>query len=112
MTLPDFLTQDVEGEIRLTGHRIGLYTVVRRYQEGYSAERIADEYPSLPLALIYKVLAFYLENQPEVDTYIAAVAAEIERQESLPRPGPDMAELRRRLEAMGREDILRCLKDQ
>src|SRR5438128_914354 len=105
MILPDFLTQAADSEIRLAGHRIGLYTVVRRYQEGYSAQRIADEYPSLPRALIDQVLAFYLDNQAEVDAYVARITAEIERQESMPSPGPDLAELRRRLKAMGREDI-------
>ena len=29
MNLPEFLTRDTDGEIRLTGHRIGLYTVAR-----------------------------------------------------------------------------------
>lgn len=29
MNLPDFLTQHADGDIRLTGHRIGLYSVVR-----------------------------------------------------------------------------------
>jgi hypothetical protein len=29
MNLPDFLTEHVYGEIRLTAHRIGLYTVTR-----------------------------------------------------------------------------------
>ena len=28
MTLPDFLTRDRYGEIRLKGHRIGLYHIV------------------------------------------------------------------------------------
>ena len=38
MTLPDFLTQDPDGEIHMTGHRIGLYTVMRHYKEGCSAD--------------------------------------------------------------------------
>jgi uncharacterized protein (DUF433 family) len=105
MTLPSFLTQDADGEIRLTGHRIGLYSVVRRYQEGYSAEMLLCEYPSLPLALIHKVIAFYLENQAEVDAYVAEYRAAIERQAAAPCPGPDMAELRRRLEERRRAGI-------
>lgn len=70
MNLPDFLTNDTEGEIRLTGHRIGLYHVVQHYNDGDSPEMLASRYPSLPLALIYKVIAFYLDNQPEVDAYV------------------------------------------
>ena len=44
MTLPDFLCDD-DGEIRLRGHRIGLYHVVARYNEGYSAEMLACQFP-------------------------------------------------------------------
>ncbi len=47
MKLPEFLIGDPDGEIRLRGHRIGLYTVVREYKEGRSAEEIAEKYPTL-----------------------------------------------------------------
>ena len=62
MTLPDFLTQGPKGEIRLTGHRIDLYLIVLFYNEGHTSEMLHDEYPTLPLDLIHKVLAFYFEN--------------------------------------------------
>jgi hypothetical protein len=42
MNLPDFLTRDTDDEIRLTGHRIGLYTVVRLYREGKAAEQLGN----------------------------------------------------------------------
>jgi uncharacterized protein (DUF433 family) len=93
--LPDFLTEEPDGEVHLTGRRMGLYTVVRRYREGLSAERIAEEYPTLPLALVYKVLAFYLENQAEVDEYVASYRAELERQEAAFVPTPAQLEIRR-----------------
>ena len=97
MHLPPFLTQDADGEIHLTGHRIGLYTVVREHQEGRSAEQIAGEYPTLPLALVYKVLAFYLETQPEVNAYVEAYQAELERLEAV-APGPGVLKVRRLME--------------
>lgn len=94
--LPGFLTQSQDGEIRLTGHRIGLYHLVQRYNEGESAEMLAAHYPTLPLALVHKVLAFYLDNQSEVDAYVAACsAAADEQQQGLPRL--DLNSLRRRL---------------
>jgi uncharacterized protein (DUF433 family) len=70
MVLPDFLTQLPDGEITLTGHRIGLYHIVHYYQEGFSAEMLACQYPTLPLALIHKTIGFYLENQTETDVYM------------------------------------------
>ena len=39
------------------------------------------------------------ETLDEVDAYAAACREEIERQAAAPQPGPDLAELRRRLEA-------------
>jgi uncharacterized protein (DUF433 family) len=98
MTLPEFLTQDLHGDIRLTGHRLGLYHVVERYQEGYSPEMLQEEYPTLPLALIHKVLAFYLENQAEVDAYATAYRAELEHQEATHTPSPALLRIRQRLE--------------
>lgn len=101
MILPDFLTRDADDEIRLTDHRIGLYTVVRLHREGQSAEQIAEELDSLGLALVYKVLAFYLENRAEVDAYADAYRAEMQRQEQIYRHGPGIEELRRRWQAKG-----------
>jgi uncharacterized protein (DUF433 family) len=100
MTLPDFLTADELGDIRLKGHRIGLAHVVRVYNEGYCAEMIAIEYPTLSLALIHKTIAFYLENQEEVDAYVAATDADLKKQAAAARRGPDLAELRRRFAQM------------
>ena len=97
MTLPDFLTEHPYGEIRLTGHRIGLEHVVQLYKDGFSPEMLHDHYPTLPLALVHKVIAFYLENQAEVDAYVAGCQAEIERQRATATKGPSLAELQQRL---------------
>ena len=108
MTLPDFLTRDDFNEIRLTGHRIGLYTVVRCYREGRRAERIAEEFPSLPLSLVYKVLAFYLDNQAEVDTYVDAYTADLARQGAEHVPGPGETKMRELLALVRQEDSRRA----
>jgi uncharacterized protein (DUF433 family) len=97
MTLPDFLRADEYGEVFLAGHRVTLYHV--DYREGYSAEMLASTYPTLPLALVHKVIAFYLENQAEVEQYVEETRAEIERQAAAPPRGPSLADLKRRMEA-------------
>jgi uncharacterized protein (DUF433 family) len=94
MILPDFLTQDPDGDILLTGHRIGLYTVIRLYREGRTEEQIAEELPTLPLELVIKVLAFYQANKAEVDAYMNAYQAELDRQEAAYVPGPGILRLR------------------
>jgi uncharacterized protein (DUF433 family) len=101
MQLPKFLTQDSDREIRLTGHRIGLYTVIRLFKEGRSAEAIADHLPTLPVDLIHAVLRFYQENQVEVDAYVEAYRGELEQQATATPPGPSTEELRRRWLAKG-----------
>jgi uncharacterized protein (DUF433 family) len=80
--LPEFLTA-ARGEVRLTGHRINLFSVLRLYQEGYSAEALAARFPTVSLAVIHKIIAFYLENQEVVDVYVSQYGeelAELERQ--------------------------------
>lgn len=96
MNFPGFLTKSADGNVDLTGHRIGLYHIVRGYNDGESAEMLACRYPTLPLPLVYKTIAFYLENLVEVDAYVAEYAAELARQE---KAGPrlDLNKLRRRL---------------
>jgi uncharacterized protein (DUF433 family) len=100
MQLPDFLASDDGGFIHLVGHRIGLNHVVRGYVEGQSPEMLVEEFPTLPLALIHKVIAFYLENQSAVDQYMVEHDREVDRQMAASRPVPSVAELRRRLEKM------------
>src|SRR4051794_17195725 len=103
MTLPDFLRQLPDGEIVLAGHRIGLYHVIRYYNEGYSPEMLLGQYPTLSLALIHKVIAYYLENREEADAYVGRCEGELSR---LRREGakPDWATLRERLDAMRRAE--------
>ena len=99
MILPDFLVQDTDGNIRLAGHRIGLQDLAYLYNEGCSAEELCEVFPTLPLASVHKVIAFYLENAAEVNCYLAACDTEMERQRAAAQGGPDRAELRRRLAA-------------
>lgn len=99
MELPDFLKEEPDGFIHFTGHRIGLMHVVDLYNDRYSPEMLADHFPTLPLPLIHKAIAFYLENRDEVDTYIADDRAELRRQEARFRGGPSFEELQRRMKA-------------
>ena len=100
MHLPDFLAQDGYGYIHLAGHRIGLRHVVDLYNEAYTPERLLDHFPTIPLALIHTVIAFYLENRAEVDAYILQCRQTLDREVAARPPGPDAAELRRRMEAL------------
>ena len=104
MDLPTFLTRDPDGEIRLTGHRIGLYTVVRRLQEGESPAAIAADL-SLSPDLVGQVSDFARANRAEVEAYVAEYRADLERQESAPA-GPGVLRARRLADALERADRL------
>jgi uncharacterized protein (DUF433 family) len=104
MTLPDFLTQDEYGSIRLTGHRIGLMHVIDGYTDGSSPEQLHEEFPTLSLELINRVLAFYRENRAEVDAYIARCHEEMDRNYANYRPGPGIVQVRQWLELLERAD--------
>lgn len=41
---------------------------------------LVKAFPTLPLALIHKTIAFYLENQADIDAHMAGRRVEIKRQ--------------------------------
>ena len=98
MTLPDFLTK-TDDEIILSGHRIGLYHVVHYYNDGYSPEMLLGQYPTLPLSLIHKVIAFYLDNRHEIDHYIENCHEQLDVQRS-EAAQIDLAALRQRMQSV------------
>ncbi len=99
MTLPDILEEVTTNSIRLTGHRIPLYTFIAHYNRGYSAEMLAEEFDTLSLPHIHKTIAFYLENKKWVDDYCDAHRKEMDRLEAETPPGITLAELRQRAAA-------------
>lgn len=100
MTLPDYLYVDTDNEVRFKGHRLRIIDVAARFREGHSADGIAfDIYPTLDLVLVYKAIAFYLENEAEIGRMIDENSMEIERQAALPGSTPRLKELQRRMKA-------------
>ncbi len=69
-TEPVPLKTDAHGVARVGGTRVTLDTVVAAFLKGATAEEIAQQYPSLDLADIYSVIAYYLRQRSEVDEYL------------------------------------------
>lgn len=65
------LTDTAHGVVLVEGTRVPLDTVVEAFNEGQSAEEILLSYPTLDLANLYAVLAYYLRHREDVDTYVA-----------------------------------------
>jgi uncharacterized protein (DUF433 family) len=64
------LVTDVDGVIRVGKTRVTLDTVIAAFQDGAAAEEITQQYPSLDLADVYSVIAYYLRRRAEVETYL------------------------------------------
>ncbi|VAW32565.1 hypothetical protein MNBD_CHLOROFLEXI01-1031 [hydrothermal vent metagenome] len=71
-TKPIPLQQDQTGTIYVRGTRIPLDTIVYAYRNGESAEEIVESFSSLKLADVYAIIAYYLEHQIDVETYLQA----------------------------------------
>jgi uncharacterized protein (DUF433 family) len=65
------LRADNDGVIRIDKTRVTLDTVVGAFNDGATAEEIAQQYPTLQLGDIYLVIAYYLRHQAEVEAYLA-----------------------------------------
>ncbi len=82
--------------IRIKGHRIGLEHIVERFNNGYSAEMIVHELPSLSLEQAYAAITYYLHNKADVDEYMAEIERFVEEQVRLAEANPSPASLRMR----------------
>jgi uncharacterized protein (DUF433 family) len=67
------------GGLYVAGSRVSLDSVVIRFQEGHSPERIVQSFPTLKLSQVYGAIAYYLENETMVKEYIAEGQRELER---------------------------------
>jgi uncharacterized protein (DUF433 family) len=67
---PAPLQANEDGVILIGKTRVTLDTVVAVFKQGAIAEEIVYRYPSLNLTDVYAKIAFYLNHQPEVETYL------------------------------------------
>lgn len=69
-TIP--LETDADGVVRVRHTRVTLDTLVAAFAEGATAEEIAQQYPTVPLADVYSVIGYYLRRRAEVEAYLSA----------------------------------------
>lgn len=96
------LHQDDEGTIRVKGSRVTLDTLVTAFKAGRSAEDIHDSFPSVSVAQVRGIIAWYLNHQGEAEEYLLEryAAAEKLRDELRPRNAALYEKLRRRREQL------------
>jgi uncharacterized protein (DUF433 family) len=86
------------GAFRVGDSRVSLDTVINEYDDGADPEEIVHAYPTLALADVYAVIAYYLRHQDEVKAYLRhrqEEAAELRRE--IESKQPDRAGLRAKL---------------
>jgi len=59
-----------DGVVRVGNTRVTLDTVVAVFKQGTTAEEMVYRYPSLKLADVYATVAFYLNHQQDVESYL------------------------------------------
>lgn len=73
------LKTDEYGVIRVGSTRVTLHTIISSYRLGESPEAIHEGFPTISLADIYAIIAYYLANREVVDAYMQQVDDEAEQ---------------------------------
>jgi uncharacterized protein (DUF433 family) len=98
---PSPYVEERNGGLYAAGTRVSLDSVVIRFQEGASPERIVESFPTLKLSQVYGAIAYYLENEEMIKEYLAEGSRELER--AVPPLSQADPELFARLEAARRQ---------
>ncbi len=93
--------EECDGALRIVGTRVSLDSVIIRFQEGASPEKIVHAFPALKLSQVYGAIAYYLDNERVINEYIAEDQRELER--SIPPLSQTNSELFARLQAARRQ---------
>ncbi len=83
--------------MRVGGTRVTLETIVETFDEGAAPEEIVSQYPSLTMADVYAVIAFYLQHGADVGQYLSRRRSEGEETEREVRGHPHLRDVRERL---------------
>jgi uncharacterized protein (DUF433 family) len=67
-TIP--LAMNNDGVIRVSSTRVTLDSIVTAFQNGATAEEIAQQYSSVPLGDVYQVIGYALRHPEEVEAYL------------------------------------------
>jgi uncharacterized protein (DUF433 family) len=96
--IPVPLRMDEHGAARVGESQVLLDVLIHAFLSGETPDAIVRAYPTLQLADVYAVIAYYLRSKEEVDGYLRAREAEAERLRQDVEDGlPGAAELRAKL---------------
>lgn len=64
------LAADQDGVIRVAGTRLPLDNIIIVFNQGATAEEIAQRFPVVDLADVYAVISYYLHHTDEITNYL------------------------------------------
>jgi uncharacterized protein (DUF433 family) len=91
------LRRDAGGTVRVGGTRVTLDTVVHAFNEGATAEEIAERFSAVSLEDVYAVILFYLRHRGSVDAYLGQRERDADALQQKVESGTDRKGLRERL---------------
>ena len=92
------LRVDQFGVIRVGESQVLLDIVIQQFNNGAEPEAIAHGYPTLDLADVYAVIAYYLRHRKEIDDYLSARRDQAEKlRQEIEAKQPGRNELRAKL---------------
>lgn len=91
------LQTDEDDVIRIEGTRVTLDTVIYAFNDGATAEEIAQQYPAISLGAVYFAIGYYLAHREQVDEYLSRAEEQAEQIKRENQARFDTTDLRERL---------------
>lgn len=90
----------------IKGARVALDSIIYKFRQGRSPESIQDAFPTLSLSQVYAAIAYYLDHQAELDSYLSHnEATEEEFKMEIARLFPKGAALKERIKQSAPESV-------
>jgi uncharacterized protein (DUF433 family) len=98
MHLEDYFEFLAPDDIRISGTRVGIETVLYEYiHRGQTPEQIAERFDALTLEQVYATILYYLRNRESVSAYLTAWLEYGERARAVQAKDPAFQRLQERL---------------
>jgi uncharacterized protein (DUF433 family) len=83
--------EERNGGLYVAGTGVSLDSVLVRFQQGASPDKIVQSFPTLKVSQVYGVIAYYLENEKAISDYVTEGEQELERSAvPLSQSNPDL----------------------
>lgn len=73
------MKMDADGNIRISGTRVMLDTLIAYYKQGQTPEELHESFDTVPLEDVYAVITYYLAHREALDAYLKQREEEGER---------------------------------